>query len=86
MEFVPNRGRYVQPALCIPQEINEAEDETEIPATNGTVWREVAVTTYELKLTATSGLQREMGDTTPLDYLKLIWGRDSSFGRASDSW
>ena len=72
IEFVPNRSRYVQPALRTPQEINEAEDEPEIPAANGTVWREGAVTPDELEFTGTSGLQREMDDTTPLDYLKLM--------------
>ena len=72
MEFVPNRIRCVQPALRTPQEINEAEDEPEIPATNGTVWREGAVTPDELEFTGTTGLQHEMVDTAPLDYLKLM--------------
>ena len=72
MEFVPNRSRYVQPELHTPQEINEAEDEPEISAANRSVWREGAVTPDELEFTGTSGLQREMGDTTPLDYLKLM--------------
>ena len=71
-EFVPNRSRYVQPELHTPQEINEAEDEPEISAANRSVWREGAVTPDELEFTGTSGLQREMGDTTPLDYLKLM--------------
>ena len=71
VEFVPTRSRYVQPALRQPLEINEIDDEpADVPAS--TSWREGTTAPDQLQFAGTSGLQVEMGDTTPLDFLKLM--------------
>ena len=71
VEFVPTQSRYVQSALRQPLEINEIDDEpADVPAS--TLWREGTTAPDQLQFTETSGLQMVMGDTTPLDFLKLM--------------
>ena len=68
---MPTQSRYVQYALRQRLKINEIDDEpADVPAS--TLRREGTTAPDQLQFTGTSELQMVMGDTTPLDFLKLM--------------
>ncbi|GFS10328.1 PiggyBac transposable element-derived protein 4 [Elysia marginata] len=71
-EFLPIRRRHVPPAFRQPIELDELEEGNRGPSSSTPTWREGSTPPANLPFTGQSGLQVEMEDTSPLDYLKLM--------------